>query len=76
MKLPPVGFEELPVDEQIDYVQALWDRIAASPDRIPVPDWQRRLLDERLAEHEANPNGGIPWVQVRDELRAKYRSRT
>jgi len=30
--MPPPGFDELPVDDKIDYVQLLWDRIAARPD--------------------------------------------
>jgi putative addiction module component (TIGR02574 family) len=73
LRLPPAGFDELPVEEQIDYVQALWDRIAASADRVPVPDWQVRLLEERLAAHDADPTPGVPWEQVRAELQAKYR---
>jgi hypothetical protein len=36
--LPPPGFDQLSVDEQIDYVQSLWDRIAASSDQVPVPN--------------------------------------
>jgi hypothetical protein len=29
LEVPPLGFTDLPVEEQIDYVQALWDVIAA-----------------------------------------------
>ena len=36
--LPPPGFDELPVDEKIDYLQSLWDRIAATPETVPVPE--------------------------------------
>ena len=28
--IPPPGFDDLSVDEQIDFVQSLWDRIAAT----------------------------------------------
>jgi Domain of unknown function (DUF4331) len=35
--LPPPGFDELSVDEKIDYLQSLWDRIAATPKTVPVP---------------------------------------
>jgi putative addiction module component (TIGR02574 family) len=73
LTVPPPGFDDLPVEAQIDYVQALWDRIAATPDRVPVPDWHKAVLDERLAELEANPDDAVPWEQVRDELRAKLR---
>jgi putative addiction module component (TIGR02574 family) len=50
LRAPPVGFDDLPVEDQIDYVQALWDRIAAREEQVPVPGWHRALLDERLAE--------------------------
>ena len=31
---PPPGFDDLPVDEQIDFVQSLWDRIAATAEQV------------------------------------------
>jgi hypothetical protein len=30
-----------------DYLRSLWDRIAATPETIPVVDWHREILDER-----------------------------
>jgi hypothetical protein len=36
----------LSVDEKIDYLQSLWDRIAATPETIPVPEWHREILDD------------------------------
>lgn len=46
--LPPPGFDQLSVDKQIDYVQSLWDRIATTPALLPVPEWHREVVDERL----------------------------
>jgi putative addiction module component (TIGR02574 family) len=74
LPLPPPGFDDLPVEDQIDYVQRLWDRIAANPDEVPVPEWHRQVLDERLAAHEANPERARPWEEVRDEIRSKLGS--
>ena len=54
LPLPPPGFDALSVDEQIDYVQSLWDHIAARPEDVPVPDWHREILAERLAAHNGN----------------------
>lgn len=68
LPLPPPGFDELAIEEQIEYVQSLWDRIAAGADRVPVPDWHRTVLDERLANLAAEPGAGRPWGQVRAEL--------
>lgn len=35
--LPPPGFDELSSDEKLDYVQALWDQVAARPETVAVP---------------------------------------
>ena len=75
LKSPPAGFDDLPVDEQIDYVQTLWDRMAAREDQVPVPEWHREILDERLAECQANPEAGRPWEQVEADLRTRLTKR-
>jgi len=71
--LPPPGFDDLSVDEQIEYVQSLWNRIAASPEQVPIPEWHREILDERVKDYEANPNAGESWDVVRERLRDKLR---
>jgi putative addiction module component (TIGR02574 family) len=54
LPIPPAGFDALSLDDKIDYVQSLWDRIAARPEDVPVPDWHREIINERLAGHPAN----------------------
>ncbi|HEY3885356.1 MAG TPA: addiction module protein [Vicinamibacterales bacterium] len=75
LPIPPPGFDDLSVEEQIDYVQSLWLRIAASPEHVPVPEWHGQVLDERLKDYEANPNAGESWDVVRERLRDKVRQR-
>jgi putative addiction module component (TIGR02574 family) len=70
LPLPPPGFDALSVDEQIDYVQSLWDHIAARPEDVPVPDWHREILAERLAAHRANEDQGKGWEEFENELTA------
>lgn len=60
------------VDEKIDYLQSLWDRIAETPDTIPVPKWHREILDERLKELEADPSASDSWDVVQERLRKKF----
>ena len=74
LPLPPPGFDDLPVEDQIDCVQSLWDRIAAKPDQVAVPGWHKQVLHQRLAAHEANPEVARPWNEVRDEIRSKLGS--
>lgn len=73
--LPPPGFNELSVDEKIDYVQSLWDQIAASPDTIPVPQWHRDILDERMKDYDADPTSGDTWDVVQERLRKNLNSK-
>lgn len=73
---PPPGFDELSVDEQIDYVQSLWDRIAASPEKVPVPEWHAHVVRERLAEYRADPSNTKPWKEVRDNLERELSKRS
>ena len=69
---PPPGFDELTFDEKLDYVQSLWDRIAANSDSVPIPDWHLDLIEERL---RAGRGSGRAWSEVRDELQARLRER-
>ena len=75
LPLPPPGFDDLNIDEQIEYVQALWDRIAAKEDQVPVPNWHREILDERLADLQSNPDAGRPWEEVKADLLKDTRGR-
>jgi len=70
--LPPPGFEQLPADQQIDYVQSLWDRIAEQQRNTPSPDWHRDVVRERIQEHAANPTSGRPWTDFSVELARKF----
>lgn len=68
LPLPPPGFDDLSAEEKLDYVLALWDRITSTEPEIPVPEWHREVVEERLAEHEANPDDGEDWKVLRAEL--------
>jgi hypothetical protein len=32
----PPGFDELSVEEKLDYLEALWARVVSKPEQIPV----------------------------------------
>lgn len=72
---PPPGFDDLSVDERIDFVQSLWDRIAATPEQVPVPEWHRRIIRERMEAYQANPAAGRLWTDVRTDIERKLRDR-
>ena len=61
-------FRELSSDEKIRLVQTLWDEIAEEVSRRPLSESQRRLLDERLADEEQNPDDVEPWTKAKADI--------
>ena len=58
----------LPARERIELVVRLWDSLA--PGDVPVPDWQRDLIRDRLAALDDIPPAerSVPWEAVRKRL--------
>ncbi len=55
----------LPPGERLALVEALWDSLGADPAAVPVPDWHRDILEQRLAEDAADTSPGETWAAVR-----------
>ncbi len=72
----PPGFDDLSVEEKLDYLGALWARIASEPNQVPLPDWHRQILAERLATYRSGRGGSRPWSEFRDEVRSLLYSQT
>ncbi|MEP7119475.1 MAG: hypothetical protein ABJE95_00975 [Byssovorax sp.] len=62
---PPPGFDDLTVDEQIDHVQALWERISARADEVP---W---CIPTVNAEYVARMEGETRVPRRRERAREK-----
>ena len=58
----------LPAQERIELVVELWDSLA--PGEIPIPDWQRDLIRDRLTALEDIPpeRRSVPWEAVRKRV--------
>ncbi len=64
----PTGFSDLSKEQQIRYLQALWDRISERPGEIPVPESHLDLAEERLAEYRRDPSRARPARDLVDRL--------
>jgi putative addiction module component (TIGR02574 family) len=75
LTVPPPGFDELPLSEQVDYVQELWKRIASRQRDLPSPEWHRDAVAAARESHRADPEASRSWDEVRAELEAKLKQR-
>ena len=62
---------KLPPEERMRLAEIIWESLVAEPSSVPLGDAQRAVIDERLAEHERNPDD----VVSRDEVLAEARRR-
>lgn len=58
-------FDELSTEQKIEYVMALWDRIGAADDEVPVSDEILAELDRRIDEHDRNPELSVTWEELK-----------
>ena len=62
---------KLPVEERLRLVELIWESLAADPAGVPLGDADRAVIDERLVDHERDPDD----VGSRGELFAEARRR-
>jgi putative addiction module component (TIGR02574 family) len=60
---------KLPAEERLRLVEIIWASLVTDPSSVPLGDAHRAVIDERLAEHERNPDD----VVSRDEVLAEAR---
>ena len=57
--------------EKLLLINELWDSLSSQEDDLPVPESHKRILDKRLREHEANPETGSTWEEVKSRILKK-----
>jgi putative addiction module component (TIGR02574 family) len=58
--------------EKLQLVEDLWDDLAATPEAVPVHDWQKEELARRKANLMNNPTSGLTWEEVKQRVRSRY----
>ena len=61
--------------QRIRLVQDIWDSLVKEPKGIPIPDHHKRLIEERLAEHEAAPNTTFSLSEAKHRIRTRLSRR-
>jgi putative addiction module component (TIGR02574 family) len=63
---------DLSPSEKLQLVEDLWDDLAATPETVPVHDWQKEELARRRANLIQNPASGLAWEEVKRRVRSRY----
>jgi putative addiction module component (TIGR02574 family) len=63
---------DLSVAEKLQLVEDLWDDLAATPEAVPVHDWQKQELARRKANLMANPAFAISWDDLKQRVRRRH----
>jgi putative addiction module component (TIGR02574 family) len=63
---------DLSPSEKLQLVEDLWDDLAATPEAVPVHDWQKEGLARRKANLMKNPASGLTWEEVKQRVRSRY----
>lgn len=63
---------KLSVTERILMVEAIWDSIAESDDKLDLTEKVKELLDNRIEAHKDNPNEGSSWADVKARIKDQF----
>lgn len=55
--------------EKLQLVEDLWDDLAATPEAVPVHDWQKKELARRKANLMQHPAPTASWEEVKRRTR-------
>lgn len=58
---------ELPVEDQLDLAQTLWEHASPPADFSLTPELAE-VLETRLREARENPEGGLSWEDVKTRI--------
>jgi putative addiction module component (TIGR02574 family) len=62
---------DLSPSEKLQLVEDLWDDLAATPEAVPVYDWQKQELARRKANLLRNPASASTWEAVMRRVRGR-----
>ena len=71
MNVPRSIFDLTPA-EKLQLVEDLWDDLAATPEAVPVHQWQKDEVAARKTRLEANSTSGVSWETVKQRIRQRH----
>lgn len=64
----PVDLKQMTVPDKLRLMEALWDELCSREEEIPVPDWHKRVLEERERQIEEGKATFIDWETAKERM--------
>ncbi len=65
-RIPEIS--KLSPEDKLRLANELWQQVAEDPDRIPVSDEHKQLIEQRYQEYLENPDDVVTWEEVKRRL--------
>jgi putative addiction module component (TIGR02574 family) len=72
MEPDTVSVFDLSPAEKLQLVEDLWDDLAATPEAVPVHEWQKQELARRKENLTKNPASGLSWQEAKTRIRSRH----
>ena len=72
MNPKPTSLFDLSPAEKLQLVEDLWDDLAATPEAVPIHDWQKEELARRKANLMRDTASGLAWTEVQRRVRSLH----
>ncbi|MBX9679060.1 MAG: addiction module protein [Gemmataceae bacterium] len=59
-----LGIDRLTPKQRLDLIDEIWENLPDDEKIGDLPEWHIKLLEERLADAEANPGEGTPYEEA------------
>jgi putative addiction module component (TIGR02574 family) len=63
---------DLSAPEKLQLVEDLWDDLAATPEAVPIHQWQREELARRKENLMKHPASGVSWEEAKRRIRSRH----
>ena len=67
--LPNFNVDQLNPSQKLELIAQLWDSLPNTTEAIPIPEWHKLALEQRLAAADADPDAARPWDEIKRRLR-------
>jgi hypothetical protein len=65
------AIKDMTPTQRADLMEELWKAMSAKPEEIDVPEWHKRILDDRRQSYLRGETGYTDWEDAKIEIRKR-----